>query len=264
MENMPLADLGRVKIYYEEKGEGKPLFLLPGFSSDVAWWHQTASSLQSSFRMVLVEYRGGGRGVHPGAFTLEDLAKDVVEVMDLLKMDKVALVGHSMGGAVAQKIAAFFPERISHLGLLCSFSHLRETALFFLQTSLKMREAKVPLDLVIETTLPWGFSSGFLRHPHQIETFKQFLLSNPHPPPWEGLQHRYQVLKAFDSRPFLHQIRAKTLILTTDRDFFVPFSDTEKLSEGIAGSKLLSIAAEGHNVLLEAPERVAQELRKFL
>lgn len=262
---MALANLGKVKIYYEEHGEGDPVFLLPGFSSDVNWWHKTASFLKPHFLLVLLDYRGGGRSVNTKPFTIRDLASDSIKVMDHLKIKKASFVGHSMGGTIAQDVAAFFPDRIDKLCLVCSLSYFHPLTALVLQTALRLRKAKgIPLDLMLDVYIPWIFSGDFVANRKNVEEFKKFFISNPNPPLLEGLIHRWHALEAFNSRPYLKNIRAKTLLISTKRDLLVPFSDTESIAKQISGSKLLLIQEEGHNPLLEVPEKLAKALHEFL
>lgn len=262
---MPLADLGNVKIYYEEHGEGEPVFLLPGFSSDIGWWHEVAAILKSHFHLILLDYRGGGRCVNTHPFTIRDLANDSVKVMDHLKIKKATFVGHSMGGTVAQDVAAFHPERINHLCLVNSLSYFHPVTAYVLQTGLRLRPHKgIPIDLLLDVGLPWAYSGEFMADPKKVENIKKFLLSNPHPATLEGLTHRWHALNGFNSRPYLKNIRAKTLIISTKRDLLVPLSDTEWLAKHISGSKLLLIQEEGHNPLLEIPGQLAKAILEFL
>jgi 3-oxoadipate enol-lactonase len=262
---MPLADLGNVKIYYEEHGEGEPVFFLPGYSSDISWWDGVVAFLKPFYRAILLDYRGGGRSVNTKPFSIRDLADDTVKVMDHLKIKKASFVGHSMGGTIAQDLAAFHPDRIHHLCLVCSLPYCHPTTVHVLKTGLKLRQHKeIPVDLMFDIYLPWVLSGQFMANSKSVEEYKKYLLSNPHPPLLEGLTHRWHAIVAFDSRPYLKTIHAKTLIVATKRDLLVPFPDTETLVKHISGSKLLIIQDEGHNPLLEAPEKLAKSIREFL
>jgi pimeloyl-ACP methyl ester carboxylesterase len=258
---MHKLDLGAVKLHYEELGEGAPLFLLAGFSNDVSWWHKTASFLKSSFRLILLDYRGGGKSVHSSPFTIRDLAEDTIKAMDLLGIKKATFVGHSMGGTIVQDLAAFFPERVSHICLVNSLSHLHPTTAFVLQTGLKFRENQVPGELVLNMTMPWGFSGEFLAHPQKIEEFKKFLLSLSKPATLEGLKHRLEAISVFDSRSYLKKITAKTLVIASKRDLLVPFTDTELLVQNIPHAKRFLIADEGHYPLWESPKSLASAIQ---
>ncbi len=262
---MPLADLGNVKIYYEEHGEGEPIFFLPGYSSDVSLWHAATDSLKPFYRLILLDYRGGGRSANTEPFTIRDLADDSVKVMDHLKIKKASFVGHSMGGAIAQDIAAFHPDRIHKLCLVCSLSHFHPVTASVLQTGLRLRQHKgIPVDLLLDIALPWSLSNSFMASSQKVEDYKKFLISNPHPPLLEGLTHRWHALNGFDSRPYLKTIHAKTLVIATKRDLLVPFSDTEWIAKHIPGAKLQLIQEEGHNPLLESPENLAKAIHEFI
>ncbi len=260
---MPLADLGDVKIYYEEEGKGEAIVLLAGYSCDVSWWHSVASFLKPYFHLILLDYRGGGKSESSKPFTIRDCANDTIKVMDHLKIEKASFVGHSMGGTIAQDVAAFFPDRVKDLFLICSLPKIHPASAFSLHTGLRLREAKIPVDLLIDIGLPWSFSSQFLTDAKKVADFKKFLLSNPNPATLDGLRHRLEALCNFDSRPYLQKIRAKTLVISTGRDFFIPRQDTELLAKHISGAKLIFLQEEGHNPLLECPEKLAKTIHDF-
>ncbi|MGW1680032.1 alpha/beta fold hydrolase [Saccharopolyspora sp. NPDC002376] len=99
----------------EEIGAGQhPVIALHGwFGSGAAWWPLHPHLDGSRFRYVFPDYRGYGERIdEPGTHTLEEAARDVLALADELGFDRFSLIGHSMGGAVMQRVLADAPQRV--------------------------------------------------------------------------------------------------------------------------------------------------------
>ena len=105
-----------VELAVRETGQGHPVVLLHGFISGAATWDGFAVELAArGMRVIAVEQRGHGESSRPGVYSLEALRDDVLGVLDRLGLERVDLVGHSMGGAVALLTAAHRPAAIRRL-----------------------------------------------------------------------------------------------------------------------------------------------------
>ena len=104
---------------YELVGDGRPLVLLPGTFSDRRVWRRVVGSLQRHHRCLLYDPRGTGHTPDPGApFGVDDLADDVLRLLDEVGWSRADLVGHSLGAATAVTIAGRHPSRVRRLVLL--------------------------------------------------------------------------------------------------------------------------------------------------
>lgn len=105
-----------VAIHYTVQGEGPNVVLLHGLGSAGADWQPQIEYLQQNFQVITVDMRGHGESEAPsGRYTIERLARDVLEVMDSLGVDGAHLIGISMGGALAFEMAVQRPERVGSL-----------------------------------------------------------------------------------------------------------------------------------------------------
>lgn len=106
---------GDIWLAGTDTGSGEPVVLLHGLASTHRWWDLVARRL-SGFRVVRFDQRGhGGSGAAPDGYDLDHLVADVRAVLDGLEIDRAVLAGHSMGAAVALRMAATFPERVAAL-----------------------------------------------------------------------------------------------------------------------------------------------------
>ena len=121
---MPNAKLpSGVDLYYESHGQGEPLILVPStaYSSDV--WKPSQMPLAHSLNLILFDPRGCGRSVAmQEVFTIEQMAVDIVALMDHLETPSAHLLGHSMGGRIALSMTENFPGRVKSLIMAASGS----------------------------------------------------------------------------------------------------------------------------------------------
>jgi pimeloyl-ACP methyl ester carboxylesterase len=118
---MPSAVVNGVRLYYERHGEsGEPLVFVHGYTGDISDWRLQIAEFAGDYRVLAMDLRGHGQSEAPvdrQLYTVELMTRDVEELIDLAAFDRFHLVGHSMGGAVAQEIALRWPERLLSLTL---------------------------------------------------------------------------------------------------------------------------------------------------
>jgi 3-oxoadipate enol-lactonase len=110
-------------IAYEERGDGTPIVLLHGYCGSHHYWDEVIPELSKVGRVITLDLRGHGESsATEGIYSMEQLAEDVLAVLDELKLSQVNLFGHSLGGYVALAFAERYPERLLTLGLVHSTS----------------------------------------------------------------------------------------------------------------------------------------------
>jgi pimeloyl-ACP methyl ester carboxylesterase len=118
MPKLPLADCA---IHYELHGTaGPPVVLVHGYTGDVSDWRHQIADLAPDHRVLVMDQRGHGRSSAPrdrASYTIERMADDVAALLDAVAFERFHLVGHSMGGMVAQELALRAPERLLSLVL---------------------------------------------------------------------------------------------------------------------------------------------------
>jgi pimeloyl-ACP methyl ester carboxylesterase len=115
-EEMPLAKIGDIQIYYEEYGEGQALIMILGIGQDTATWEFQISDFSKHFRLILLDNRDSGKSSSCSeTYTTETMARDILGLMDHLRIARAHLLGTSMGGMIAQQVALIAPERVISL-----------------------------------------------------------------------------------------------------------------------------------------------------
>ncbi|MGY4920289.1 alpha/beta fold hydrolase [Streptomyces sp. 900116325] len=113
------VDVGGVRLAYQVSGPPKapPLILLHALGEDAADWDVVAPVFAHSWRVYALDLRGHGRSDWPGDYSLQLMRDDVLGFLDALALDRVDLMGHSMGGIVAYLFAEEYPQRVDRLVL---------------------------------------------------------------------------------------------------------------------------------------------------
>ena len=113
---MPTAKIKNIDCYYEIYGEGVPMLLIGGLASDSQSWQGVIDGLMKDFKIIVFDNRGVGRTKCPeGSFDVKTMAEDAVMLLDSLGIEKANILGHSMGGYIAQEIAIAHPGRVDKL-----------------------------------------------------------------------------------------------------------------------------------------------------
>ena len=107
-----------MKLHYREMGEGKPMVILHGLFGFSDNWQTHAKKLADYFRVILVDLRNHGHSPWSPDFSYELMAEDVIELCEDLGLQDCILVGHSMGGKVAMRIAQLRPDLLDKLAVV--------------------------------------------------------------------------------------------------------------------------------------------------
>ena len=133
MKLLPKIIVNDIKINYQIRGEGEPLILIHGGSGSSMHWLYQVPELSKHYRVIVYDVRGHGKTDKPKQqYSIELFSEDLSELMNKLEIDEAHIIGHSLGGMIAQQFALNFPNRILSLVLtstLCNISKRFETLL---------------------------------------------------------------------------------------------------------------------------------------
>jgi pimeloyl-ACP methyl ester carboxylesterase len=261
---MPTARIDGTSFRYELQGSGPPLVLISGYSCDHQFWLPVVPKLSERFTTLLFDNRGVGFTDDDGSpLSAESMADDTVALARHLGWDRARVVGQSMGGSIAQCVAARHPRFVERLALVTTSPFWSRFSYLALKSVFQLRQAAVDAELVADVTMPWLFGETFLRDVAGAEAFKQLGLANPVRQTEEDQARQLRVLETFDGRPYLGAIEAPTLILYAAEDLVAPRREALLLQAGIRGSQVEELPC-GHVVTAEAPALLAERLLAFL
>ncbi|MGO9463075.1 MAG: alpha/beta fold hydrolase [Isosphaeraceae bacterium] len=248
-----------------DEGTGRAVVLLHGFPLSRAMWREQISGIGRSYRVIAPDLRGHGDSPTPdGAYTMDEMADDVVESLDALAIaEPVVLGGLSMGGYVAFSIMARYPSRVRGLILMDTrasadtpeVAHDREVSA---RAVLDANSAKP----VVEKMLPRLFAKATLaEHPERVEPL--LVLMEQSPPRGIAGALRGMALRP-DRRPMLGQISVPTLVLVGEDDVITPPAEVKALAGAIPNSRLVVIPQAGHLAPYENPDAANRAILEFL
>lgn len=126
---MSVLKVDDASIYYELSGQGRPVLLIQGVGAIGAAWSSQVEGLSGEFQCLTFDNRGIGKSTTSSKkLTIEQMANDAQSVLDAGGWESAHVVGHSMGGIIAQQLALDVPQRVRSLSLLCTFSKGPEAA----------------------------------------------------------------------------------------------------------------------------------------
>ena len=120
---MPHLKHAGAKLYWETEGSGPPLALAAGLGGSAAWWEPNRAALAKHFTLLLIDQRGTGRSSRVKVKSVEQMAADLVAVMDEAGIASAHFLGHSTGGAIGVAAALDHPGRLKSLLLYASTTH---------------------------------------------------------------------------------------------------------------------------------------------
>jgi aminoacrylate hydrolase len=260
---MPKISIGDAELYHESTGEGEPLLLVPGLSGQGSFWTQQVQDFARDFRVVVHDHRGTGASTHSRIrYSVEQMAGDVLRLMDALGIESAHLVGHSTGGAIGQVIAQDHPERLRSLVLSATWAGPDP---YFRRLFESRRETLVTAGVesylrasVLMLAPPWWVraNDALLAEQH-----RQAAAASP---PLEVLTSRIDAIVRFDRRARLGEIRTPTLVVVAADDAITPRFFADELAERIAGAKLSVLEAGGHFAPVCLPAPYNAEVGAFL
>ena len=266
---MPHLSTNGIKIHYEDYGSGEPLLLIMGFTVSAVGWHWNIPAFAQHFRVIAFDNRGVGQSDKPaGPYAASMLAKDTIGLLDALGIDKAVVMGHSMGGFIAQAMALEYPERVSKLILASTnFGGPRHVPVTPEAMAVLSDVKSDPLTRlrngIVISTAP-GFAD---REPELIQEWLDWRVANPLD--MAGYQAQMGIglalmaeAAAFENK--LPNVSAPTLILFGAHDKVVPPANADLLTKQIPGSQTRILPDAGHFFPLEIPEEAAQVIIEFV
>lgn len=260
---MAIIQVNNADFYYELHGSGQPIVLISGYTCDHLNFATILDSLSKHFQVLILANRAIGKTKDQNdTLSVELMARDVMQISRTLELKKPHIVGHSMGGTIAQSVATQFPDEINKLVLLATSAKWRAAMLEALDSLLMLRKKNVDFDTIFACTLPWIFDQKFLVDKEKVQWLKQAMLNNPDPQSLADQERQYFALKTWDGRTNLPKIKASTLVAYGIQDLISLPADSHYLTENITHAKLVEFDC-AHDFSLAIPKQLAETIIDF-
>jgi len=254
-----------MKLAYSDTRHASILVLLHGFPLSREMWVEQLASIGSLYRLIAPDLRGHGQSESPSdAYTMDEMADDVVELLDRLEIKQpIVLGGLSMGGYVALSLVLRYPERVRGL-ILCDTRAAADTP-----EAAKGREDTAHNVLragsgrgMIETMVPRLFGKTTReKHPQRVEAMLA-VMERTSPQGIAGALRGMAIRT--DRRGDLKRITVPTLVLVGEDDVISPPAEARELAASIPHARLEIIPAAGHLAPYENPAAANDAIVRFL
>lgn len=238
-------------LHHVSYGTGKTLVFIGSLGSTTAMWLPQLDALQKGFRVIAVDHRGHGRSpLVTDTPALSDLADDVLETLDSLGVDEFGVVGLSLGGSVAQYLAATSP-RVTAAAFLCTAAKFGEPQGWHDRAAATRENGTGSLaGAVIER---W-FSPDWLEsNPASREHYEQMVADTPD----EGYALACEALATWDFTDRLGEITVPVLTIAGADDPSTPPATLQIIADGVSGPVTVEVLTPGaHLPTIERPEEV--------
>ena len=258
-----------VDLYYEISGQGAPVLLIQGVGVVGEGWRPQVDGLKQRFQTLIFDNRGIGKSTPcAGPISMEAMAEDARALMDLVGWESAHVVGHSMGGVIAQQLALDCSRRVRSLSLLCTFARGKDAARltpWVLWMSLRTRigTRRMRRRAFLEMICP----------PAALQTADTDALAarfagligrdlGDQPP---ILMKQLMAMSRHDTCRRLGELRAiPTLVVSAEHDRIALPRYGQMLASAIPGARFELLRGASHGVPIYAPNRINDFLTSFL
>lgn len=226
----PIAMPWGRQAYLRRSGSGVPLVLLHSLALSGQMWQVALPEIGPRRDVIAVDARGHGDSAWNGApFAIADLADDVVELMAALGIERCDMAGMSMGGGIAMTVAAAHPQLVRNLALVDTTAWYGPQAADAWEERARAAEQKARAELLPFQTQRWFTESFRERSPAEVARVVDIFVRTSK----EAHAQACRALGAFDARPFVGRITARTLVVTGEEDYATPPAMGEALAHAI-------------------------------
>jgi 3-oxoadipate enol-lactonase / 4-carboxymuconolactone decarboxylase len=258
---LPFATVNNTRLYYRREGnDERPVLVLShSIGADHGMWAPQMEDLLSQFHVVRYDTRGhGASDVSQGEYSMEQLGRDVLGLMDALGISKFAFCGLSLGGMIGQWLGRHAADRLT--GVI-----LANTSPLMLPASNWDTRRKLVLEggmsAIVDMAMQRFFSAETLacRDPYAASVRSVILGTNP-----AGYAGCCSAIRDMDHSQILKDIRVPTLVIAGDHDVSTPWTGHgELLARDIPGAKVVRLPA-AHLSNIERPHSFTMALFEFL
>lgn len=272
MPELPVSQFSALpngrQLAWREWGAGKPLIMLHGWSMSSVVFSEVARSLAADFRVLCPDLPGHGQSVQFPAGSLAELAEAVEQWAAQLGIQSAFMLGWSLGGQVALKIAADDRLPVSKLLLVSTTPRFCQTTDWVHGLpETQVRSLDRNLGRAFEKTMGDFFNLQFANENLSKDRYRQilnFAVRTGQLPQSASVRATLQVLSQVDLRPLLSHIEQPTLVVHGEIDQIIPVSAGEYLSIQLPQAQLYRLTGIGHAPFFSCPEECLTQWRRFL
>jgi len=252
-----------INLFYDDLGSGSPIVFVHGQPFNRSMWKYQVEYFQHNYRLIIPDLRGYGQSkTNDHIILLDEIALDIMYLLDELQIEKAIFCGLSMGGQILLDIYRLFPHRVK--ALIIADSDARGES----EESYRNR-------LALANRL---LSKGM--HQYTSEHIHEYIGSNTQTTRPDAYQHLFEMMTSTDAAgaaavqrgradrrdhvSILSSIKVPALIIAGSEDYFTPLPVAAIMAENIPGAQFISIDDAGHMPNMERPEEFNAAVSSFL
>jgi 3-oxoadipate enol-lactonase len=256
---MPFAQSGEMRTHYKLSGDQGPVLVLSNsLGTDLSMWDPQMAELSQHFRILRYDTRGHGQSsVTAGDYTIEQLGRDVLGLIDTLQLDRVHFCGLSMGGAIGIWLGVNAPDRLNRLVVCNTAARIGTKETWDARIAAVRRDGMKP---VAAAVIERWFTPEFRASSPDRVTRTQRMLETTPP---AGYAACCAAVRDADLRDSVAQIKLPTLIIYGGKDPVIPVADAQFLAKNIQGAATVELNA-AHLSNVEQADSFTEAVRNFL
>lgn len=247
---MPYVTVKGINIYYESTmGNSLPIILVHGAGGSSQRWSEQLSIFDSQYSSWAMDLPGHGKSEGSLLSNIKDMAEFIDDFIGALFLGKFVLVGHSMGGAIAQEFSLQYPEKLSGLILIGTGARLKVSR-EILGTLAAGQMPFKDVNHLYGSSTPDNKREEAMREMNELSPAVY----------WAD----FEACNKFDRVLSVEKIKVPSLIIVGDEDVMTPVKYSQFLSSNLLNSQLRIIKGAGHMCMLEKPTEVTEEIINFI
>lgn len=264
---MPTIDVNGINMHYQESGSGEALLCVMGITAPGAVWEAHAEEWSKHFRCIMPDNRGVGLSDKPeGPYSSALMADDYAALIDALGIEKVRVVGCSMGSIIAQQLMLRHPEKVSSAVLMCTWARCDNYAkgIFKHMETCKARFTPGEFMHYIQTLI---FAKNFWDNAEcyaSLSEGQDDANLNPTPQPLHGLIAQSAACTSHDTLADLPNIQVPCYITGGVDDIFTPLWMSHEVANAIPHSETYFYENSGHGFHFENLEAFNTKTTEWL
>lgn len=252
-------------IYYENcEDRARPVVLIHGVGNDLSSWNQLLDVWHPKRPIIRYDLRGHGSSKAPNleasSWSIDDFVSDHIAVLDQIGCSRAHTIGFSLGGLIAQAIAARYPDRVDHLVVIGSVAGRTAEEQRAALLRLKNITERGPVEVAAESVYRW-YSATFVS---QNPWIRDATLDRMGRLDAKAYSLAYRVLATTDLIEELPRITAPTLAITGDDDVGAPPRMARTIAATVKNGRFMTIPSCRHAVLTERAEELAKAIDPFV
>ena len=254
---MPMLEVNGQELYYVKEGVGPNIVFIHSMGADFTMWRDQFAAFEKQYCCIAFDTRGHGGSSYTGAFSVADLAEDLKAGLDSIGIHETHIVGIAMGGPVALRFAAEWPDMVQSLVIANSFVDLRGPSKDRIENTRKRLENMSMFEFGKEYALTRLMPDT----PQDLYTELAEAIAEVEP---EAYIDTLRAILETEFTEELSKVNAPTLVLFGEEDTVTPEHHSVMIRDGIDGAIMKVIAGAGHLSNLDKPDEFNAAIAAFI